>query len=197
MFRALTAMLVLGGCSHQQLGADGPDAAYGSGYSGPQHCWDLDYDGEADPEEDTNGDGWVDVYDCRGGDAGDGGGRDGQACWDLDGDGVADPEEDTNGDGVVDVQDCRGDGTGAGSDAPEAIQVAVDAWGSCAVLTEGSVQCWGADLGDTMTGFSASGVVAIAMDDEGGDYRCEVLDDTSGRCWTRRCSRAFCTRTRS
>jgi len=48
------------------------------------------------------------------------------------------------------------------------------------------VQCWGADLGDTVPGFSPSGVVAIAVDDDGGDYRCEVLDDGSGRCWTRR-----------
>jgi len=65
-----------------------------------QHCWDLDGDGIGDPGEDTNGDGRVNVDDCRG--------TSGVNCWDLDGDGIKDPSEDTNGDGVVDVLDCQG-----------------------------------------------------------------------------------------
>jgi hypothetical protein len=44
------------------IGADGADGAAGAnGIS----CWDLDMDGVADPEEDTNGDGLIDVVDCR------------------------------------------------------------------------------------------------------------------------------------
>lgn len=42
-------------------GQDGEDGAPGLA------CWDLDEDGEADPDEDTNGDGTVDVLDCQGG----------------------------------------------------------------------------------------------------------------------------------
>ncbi len=121
MIRSLPLALLLAGCSDQfenELG--GPQGSNSGGYNGPQHCWDLDYDGEADANEDTNGDGTVDVYDCRGEDGSGGAGSngsDGQDCWDLDGDGIGDPEEDTNGDGVVDVYDCRddeGDDTGDG-----------------------------------------------------------------------------------
>lgn len=78
----------------------GPTGPTGpAGISG-QSCWDLDGDGIADAEEDTNGDGQVNVYDCRG--------TAGVNCWDLDGDGVPDASEDANGDGVVDVLDCQG-----------------------------------------------------------------------------------------
>ena len=45
-------------------GEDGEDGADGL------PCWDLDGDGEPDPEEDINGDGVVDVDDCRGDDTG-------------------------------------------------------------------------------------------------------------------------------
>jgi hypothetical protein len=95
-------------------------------------CWDSDGDGTSDkPAEDTNGDGAVDVNDCRGPAGADGApgadgadgapgqdgvdgapgadGTDGVSCWDLNGNGTSDtPAEDTNGDGVVDTADCRG-----------------------------------------------------------------------------------------
>ena len=48
-------------------GADGTDGAAGApgapGTDG-QACWDLNNNGVGDPEEDINGDGVVDVYDC-------------------------------------------------------------------------------------------------------------------------------------
>ena len=119
--------------------------AFNGGEPGPDglHCWDLDGDGVADPEEDTNGDGVWDADDCQGpeGPAGPPGqdGVDGQdgadgasgmdgadgadgppgppglSCWDLDGDGIADPEEDIDGNGVWDAYDCQGPGAGAWS----------------------------------------------------------------------------------
>lgn len=79
------------------MGPTGPTGP--AGISG-QSCWDLDGDGIGDPAEDTNGDGQVNVYDCRG--------TAGVNCWDLDGDGVKDAAEDTNSDGSVDVLDCQG-----------------------------------------------------------------------------------------
>jgi hypothetical protein len=45
-------------------GEDGEDGADGL------PCWDLNGDGEPNPEEDTNGDGVVDIEDCRGDGAG-------------------------------------------------------------------------------------------------------------------------------
>ena len=85
-------------------------------------CWDLNGNGVKDlPHEDVNGDGKVDVLDCKGpkgdrgpqgpkGDRGPQGppGPPGLHCWDLDGDNSPDPEEDINGDGLVDVLDCKG-----------------------------------------------------------------------------------------
>jgi hypothetical protein len=119
MTRLLPVLALLIGCSgafENEVG--GPKGSNSGGYDGAQSCWDLNWNGEADANEDTNGDGVVDVYDCRGGDGSGSSGNDGQDCWDLDGDGVGDPEEDTNGDGVVDVYDCRDDGgddTGGGA----------------------------------------------------------------------------------
>jgi hypothetical protein len=80
MQTSLTLALMLSiGCSADKgdAGPDGQDGAAGEdGQSGAEGtpgadgedglpCWDLDEDGEADPEEDTNGDGSVDVEDCR------------------------------------------------------------------------------------------------------------------------------------
>mgnify|MGYP001402451096 CR=1 FL=1 len=74
MQTSLTLALMLSiGCSADKGGAgsDGQDGAAGQdgqpGADGEDGlpCWDLDEDGEADPEEDTNGDGSVDVEDCR------------------------------------------------------------------------------------------------------------------------------------
>ncbi len=91
-------------------------------------CWDLNQNGVADDNEDSNGDGVIDVLDCRGpvgpagprGPAGSRGtsgaagppGAPGLPCWDLNGNAVADPEEDINQDGLADARDCQG-ATGA------------------------------------------------------------------------------------
>jgi len=56
--------LALGGCE----GDDGKDGAAGpAGEDGSDgiSCWDLNANGVADPEEDVNGDGVVDVEDCQ------------------------------------------------------------------------------------------------------------------------------------
>jgi len=61
---AVALLLALGGCS----GDDGKDGTAGTaGPSGSDgiSCWDLNENGIADPEEDTNGDGVVDVLDCQ------------------------------------------------------------------------------------------------------------------------------------
>ncbi|MCG3129333.1 MAG: N-acetylneuraminate epimerase [Phycisphaerae bacterium] len=104
-------------------GEDGAPGAPG------RNCWDIDADGEDDPEEDLNGDGLFNALDCAGqsGPPGEDGadgeegapGSPGVACWDLNADGIAQLDtEDTNEDGVVDVLDCRGD-TGPGGSSGE------------------------------------------------------------------------------
>jgi len=107
--------------------ADVPDTTIPPGPPGDQglSCWDLDEDGveditspppiPPDPlDEDTNDDGFVDVYDCLGATPG----PQGQACWDLNNNGSGDPilsppvngitTEDRDGDGTIDVFDCIG-----------------------------------------------------------------------------------------
>ena len=78
-------------------GVDGEDGADGIS------CWDLNENGIADPEEDINGDGAVNVSDAQG--------PRGISCWDLNENGIADPEEDINGDGEVNVFDARDNNT--------------------------------------------------------------------------------------
>ena len=103
-------------------GDPGPDGALGAD---GLHCWDLDGNGVPDTgSEDLNGDGLVDVDDCRGtdgesglqgldgadgADGNDGApGAAGQSCWDLDDSGSPDlATEDINGDGTVDISDCQ------------------------------------------------------------------------------------------
>ena len=95
-----------------EAGQDGVDGADGL------NCWDLNGNGVADPEEDTNGDSVVSALDCQGEDGVDGSdGADGQDgtdganglnCWDLNGNGIADPAEDIDSDGFFTAMDCRG-----------------------------------------------------------------------------------------
>ena len=47
-------------------GADGTDAINGIDGNNGISCWDLNANGVADPEEDLNNDGVVDVLDCNG-----------------------------------------------------------------------------------------------------------------------------------
>lgn len=58
---AVALLLALGGCS----GDDGRDGSAGVPGGDGISCWDLNENGIADPEEDTNGDGVVDVLDCQ------------------------------------------------------------------------------------------------------------------------------------
>ena len=105
-------------------GPPGPSGATGpSGLDGV-HCWDINKNGTADVEEDVNGDGVVDVLDCKGpagalgppgvqGPAGPAGatgpqGAAGLHCWDANLNGVPDAGEDRNGDGLLDALDCQG-----------------------------------------------------------------------------------------
>jgi octaheme c-type cytochrome (tetrathionate reductase family) len=46
-------------------GTDGADGADGTDGAAGQSCWDLNFNQIGDPEEDINGDGVVDVYDCN------------------------------------------------------------------------------------------------------------------------------------
>ena len=46
-------------------GANGADGADGADGAAGQACWDLNDNGVGDPDEDINGDGVVDVYDCN------------------------------------------------------------------------------------------------------------------------------------
>lgn len=96
----LLAAALLNGAGDGGAGApaDGRDGVDGLS------CWDANGNGQADPEEDVNGDGAFDTLDCAGAD----GAGSGLACWDLNGDGVGDANEDINNDGIFDALDCRG-----------------------------------------------------------------------------------------
>jgi octaheme c-type cytochrome (tetrathionate reductase family) len=56
--------LGLAGCEGSD-GAGGLDGLAGADGSDGQACWDLNNNGVGDPDEDINGDGVVDVYDCN------------------------------------------------------------------------------------------------------------------------------------
>jgi octaheme c-type cytochrome (tetrathionate reductase family) len=59
--------LGLAGCegSDGAAGNDGTNGADGADGAAGQACWDLNNNGIGDPDEDINGDGVVDVYDCN------------------------------------------------------------------------------------------------------------------------------------
>ncbi len=60
----IALLFVLGGCSGDD-GDDGTPGAPGAAGTDGINCWDLNANGVADPEEDVNDDGVVDVLDCR------------------------------------------------------------------------------------------------------------------------------------
>jgi len=60
----LSLGLGMAGCEGDD-GADGQDCADGVAGADGQACWDLNNNGIGDPDEDVNGDGVVDVYDCN------------------------------------------------------------------------------------------------------------------------------------
>ena len=59
-----TFWLALAGCEGDD-GANGSDGLNGSDGSAGLNCWDLNQNGQPDPDEDLNGDGVVDVLDCN------------------------------------------------------------------------------------------------------------------------------------
>ncbi len=63
----LSLGLGLAGCEGDDgsNGQDGTDGADGTDGTAGQSCWDLNYNLIGDPDEDINGDGVVDVYDCN------------------------------------------------------------------------------------------------------------------------------------
>ncbi|MGB5248186.1 MAG: hypothetical protein WBO47_01055 [Gammaproteobacteria bacterium] len=68
LLAAFTLAIGIAGCSGDDgnNGAAGAPGAPGAPGAGGQACWDLNNNGIGDlPEEDTNGDGVVDVNDCR------------------------------------------------------------------------------------------------------------------------------------
>ena len=56
--------LGLAGCEGDD-GAPGIDGVAGADGADGQACWDLNNNGVGDPDEDINGDGIIDVYDCN------------------------------------------------------------------------------------------------------------------------------------
>lgn len=59
--------LVMAGCDGDDgaAGTDGQNGLDGTDGTAGLNCWDLNGNGQADPEEDLNGDGVVDVLDCN------------------------------------------------------------------------------------------------------------------------------------
>ena len=68
-FFLLIASLGLGlaGCEGDDglAGSDGTNGVDGADGAAGQACWDLNNNGVGDPDEDINGDGVIDVYDCN------------------------------------------------------------------------------------------------------------------------------------
>ncbi len=108
----------------QDLPDDDDDPSAGLG----QNCWDLNANWVGDPEEDMNGDLFVNVLDCEGpagspGAPGSNGspGANGLNCWDRNGNGIGDPSEDANDDLFVNVLDCQGSQGSAGGSGTDGI----------------------------------------------------------------------------
>lgn len=137
-------------------GVDGQDGADGlNGVS----CWDLNANGIGDPEEDFNGDGNYNAYDCQNLP-----GPQGLPCWDLDGDGIGDPEEDFNGDGNYDALDCRGIDGEDGATGPQGIPGEDGADGQNGDDGADGIDCWdlnGNGIGDASEDTNGDGVVDV------------------------------------
>ncbi|MBT3983321.1 MAG: hypothetical protein HOE90_18350, partial [Bacteriovoracaceae bacterium] len=84
----------------------------------------------------------------------------------------------------------------AGTDLTNAVDIATGYWGSCAVLNDGTVRCWGsqddhlgrnfpgsqtyAELVETSVGVSLTNVDKIVVDDRSA---CALINDGSVTCW--------------
>jgi len=89
----------------------------------------------------------------------------------------------------------RGTGTGAGVGLGynnDAISISGDSYHACAVLTSGSIQCWGRNIRgqlgnnsttDSSIPVSVSGLAgAVSVSTDGG-HSCAVLADGTAKCW--------------
>jgi len=114
----LMASLLAAAITHDSATNDDGDGSPGQALpEDGRDCWDANRNGLDDPEEDINGDGVVDVNDCRGSPGPTGANASsGLDCWDLNGNRLDDPNEDTNGDGTVGGADCKGPAGAPGPD---------------------------------------------------------------------------------
>ena len=126
-------------------------------------CWDINGDGDGNPDEDVNQDKKIDARDCRGAPGKDGNpgndgkdgnpgkdgkdgdpGKDGGAghhCWDIDGDGVNDSGEDVNQDEKFDARDCQGTALRIQYDvAPSDLGIARGGWKSIPIAQVSDVK---------------------------------------------------------
>ena len=164
-------------------GEDGEPGADGEDGEDGLPCWDLDGDGEPDPEEDTNGDGVVDVDDCR---------NDGSSGGDDTGD-YPDPDmvEVTAGYayacGLYETGDvyCWGySGRGEG-DAPEGlykILAANDVSGgdlSCGITSADTLNCWGYDSSGSYADMPSGTYTDVAIH---ADIICAIATDGEMVC---------------
>jgi hypothetical protein len=103
-------------------GGQGERGAPGADGDPGLSCWDLDGDGEADPDEDINDDGVWDALDCQGADGEPGEpGQPGANCWDHVGD--------VNLDGTADWKDCIAYAEDGGDESGIIASAVVDAYG--------------------------------------------------------------------
>ena len=113
---AVAMALLIGDERYERAGSDDSSSSTVVPGADGLNCWDLNGNGEPDPEEDVSNDGTFDAYDCQGIGSGS---ATVLSCWDSNGNGVADPQEDVNDDGFFDAFDCRGaDGTSGGTGSP-------------------------------------------------------------------------------
>jgi alpha-tubulin suppressor-like RCC1 family protein len=102
----------------------------------------------------------------------------------------SDDDDDDDDDSAID----GGGVDGAVVPGPALRQLAAGASGTCAVLDDGTVRCWGdnreGQLGDGTTTSSARPVVVAGLDhvvsvSVGYEHACALIDDGTARCWGR------------
>jgi len=111
-------------------------------------------------------------------------------CWGLNDRGQLGNSRAANSSAPINVK------TSAGSNLTGATQIAAGDYSTCAVLTDGTVRCWGDDsygqLGrdssntsDNVTPVTVSGLVNVTQITMGGNHACALVSDGTARCWGR------------
>jgi hypothetical protein len=161
-------------------GAPGEDGAPGeAGEDGEDglDCWDLNGDGEPNPEEDINGDGVVDVEDCRGNDSDGTSTGSGEHSW-ADFDSSYDFSCGLLWDGRM---DCAGGGVDFDDYVrPEGAYTDVDVGASafCLLDESGHLSCQG-----ELPGFADSPSGTFSSVSVGAYFACAIRTDGSMSCW--------------